>query len=111
MIENKQAEYFLDSVLGLRKSEKKEIADLKSEWEIIKKNQLKLNSILFSKGKRIKLFFTEDSKLYITPREYNLVRNGAKLNREVKQWDSLSARIVSEYVRRCPSQRSILYSQ
>jgi hypothetical protein len=70
-----------------------------------------LNSILFSKGKRIKLFFTEDSKLYITPREYNLVRNGAKLNREVKQWDSLSARIVSEYVRRCPSQRSILYSQ
>ena len=111
MIKNKQAIYFLDSISDFRKSERKEIVDLKNRQEIIKKNQIKPNSTLFSRGKRMKLFFTEDSKLYITPREYNLLKSGNKLNREIKQWDSLSARIINNYTYYHPSQKSFLFKQ
>ncbi|MCD6149625.1 hypothetical protein J7J13_02465 [bacterium] len=110
-IDGKQTRFFLDSALGRKKGEKEKAANLKRKLKIIKENRLKPDSTLFSKGKRMKVFFTEDSKLYITPREYDLIKNGKRLNRKIKQWDSLSARIVDEYVRCCPSRRGILYSQ
>ena len=58
----------------------------------------KTASILFSRGKRIQKFFTEDSKLYITPREKTLLEKKILLNRDIKNWDSLSARIIREFV-------------
>jgi len=53
--------------------------------------------VLFSRGKRSTMFFTEDSKLYITPREQALIKKGIKLDRNLKKWDSLSSRIVHDF--------------
>ncbi len=55
------------------------------------------SAILFSKGKRINKFFTEDSKLYITPREQQLEVKGVKINKEIHQWDSAVSRIIVDY--------------
>lgn len=56
-----------------------------------------LRPVLFSRGKTSRFFYTEDSKLYITPHEQNLLKLGIKPNRSVKNWDSLSFRIVRDY--------------
>lgn len=65
-------------------------------------------SMLFSRGKKTTAFFTEDSKLYITPKQAALMRRGVKLNRGIGRWDSLSSRIASDFVRYQPSQSSLL---
>lgn len=54
-------------------------------------------STLFHKGKISQAFFTEDSRLYISPTEQELLKSGCKLNREVRKWDALCSRIVHEY--------------
>ncbi len=66
------------------------------------------NSTLFSRGKRTNAFFTEDSKLYVTPREQKMLRSGIVLDRETKKWDALSCRVVKKFVRYQPSQTSLL---
>jgi hypothetical protein len=66
------------------------------------------NATLFSRGKKSSKFFTEDSKLYITPKEFVAMRNGVKLDRRIGKWDSLSWRIENNFVRQMPSQTSIL---
>lgn len=53
--------------------------------------------VLFSRGEKSNAFFTEDSKLYITPNEQVLLRKGVKLDRNIKKWDSLSSRIVQDF--------------
>jgi hypothetical protein len=58
----------------------------------------KSGSVLFSRGKRSENFFTEDSGLYITPREQKLLRKGIKIDRRAKKWDSISSRIVHNFV-------------
>lgn len=63
---------------------------------------------LFSRGRKTDAFFTEDSKLYITPREQKLLRLGKVLDRETKKWDALSSRVVNKFVRYNPSQASLL---
>lgn len=63
---------------------------------------------LFSHGRKTDKFFTEDSKLYITPKEFDQLRRGIRLDREVKKWDSLSSRIVSDFVRYNPSKATVL---
>jgi hypothetical protein len=68
----------------------------------------KSKPILFSKGKIIDSFFTEDSKLYITPNEQAQLRKGMVLDRKNKKWDSLSSRVVCEFVRYQPSEKSLL---
>ena len=65
-------------------------------------------STLFSRGRRTEAFFTEDSKLYITPREQILLRKGVELDRDLHKWDSLSARVVTKFVRYEPSGASLL---
>ncbi len=60
-------------------------------------NSREARPVLFSGGKIARLFYTEDSKLYLTPEEQRLIKEGARLNRRIKKWDSLSARIVKEY--------------
>lgn len=68
----------------------------------------KPTSTLFSNGKRTENFFTEDSKLYITPRQQILLRNGVELDQNLHKWDSLSARVVTKFVRYQPSETSLL---
>ena len=65
-------------------------------------------AVLFSRGKKSDVFFTEDSKLYITPTEAALMRSGVKLNRTTHKWDNLSSRVAAEFVRYQPSQTSLL---
>lgn len=71
-------------------------------------SSLEFGSILFSRGKKTDKFFTEDSRLYITPSEQKLLREGVILDRGVKKWDNLSSRVVHKFVRYQPSQTSIL---
>jgi hypothetical protein len=65
-------------------------------------------SVLFSRGKISETFFTEDSKLYITPREQLLLRKGIELNKNLKKWDSISSRVVLNYSRYEPNETSQL---
>lgn len=55
-------------------------------------------SLLYSKGRISQSFFTEDSKLYITPSEQARIDSGMVLNRQIGKWDALSNRIVRKYV-------------
>jgi hypothetical protein len=66
------------------------------------------SSVLFSRGKQTESFFTEDSKLYVTPREAALLTKGILLDRGTKKWDSLSSRIEQRFVRYQPSSTSVL---
>lgn len=68
----------------------------------------KNRSVLISRGKTTDAFYTEDSKLYITPREMKMMEEGLKLDRETGKWDSLSSRIVTEFTRYRPSMTSKL---
>ena len=65
--------------------------------------------ILFSGGKKSGHFFTEDSKLYITPREQELIDKGMALNRSANKWDSLSSRIVKNYQYYQPNSQDFLH--
>jgi hypothetical protein len=65
-------------------------------------------AIFYSRGKKTKAFFTEDSKLYITPKEAELMRKGLKLDRQTCKWDSLSSRVINDFVKYRPSQPSLL---
>ena len=65
-------------------------------------------AVLYSRGKKTQAFFTEDSKLYFTPKEARLLRKGLKLDRAVGKWDSLSSRVVRSFVKQQPSQTSLL---
>lgn len=67
--------------------------------------------ILLSKGRRTTAFYTEDSKRYITPREYKLIEDGVELDRLSGKWDSLSSRVVRRYRNYRPSQTDLLYRQ
>jgi hypothetical protein len=68
----------------------------------------KSTSTLFSRGKRTKTFFTQDSKLYITPEQQQLLRKGVQLNLGAHRWDGLSSRVVTRFVRYQPSEASLL---
>lgn len=64
--------------------------------------------VLFSHGRKIRTFFTEDSKLYVTPREHELLRRGMKLDRRIHKWDNVSSRIVANFVSHKPEKQSAL---
>jgi len=75
-------------------------------------NRKKKNgSVLISKNRIARNFYTEDSKLYLTPRDEFFLEKGIKLNRKNKKWDSLSSRIVKEYSYYKPSQSDLLQRQ
>lgn len=77
------------------------------DLNVVLKNS-NVKSTLFSKGKKINSFFTEDSKLYISPKEQELIRKGVLLDRADKKWDSLSSKVVNNFVRYNPSASSLL---
>ncbi|HDH07560.1 MAG TPA: hypothetical protein ENG89_00880, partial [Candidatus Moranbacteria bacterium] len=112
MSKNKNINYSLDSALIQKTSIG--LTDLEIARKIIHDHQFnKSKSTLFSQGKRTDCFFTEDSKLYITPREQKLFEKGVALNQSVKDWDSLSARVIKGYIERVPRQKdtSFLYKK
>lgn len=65
-------------------------------------------SVLFSRGRKSISFFTEDSKLYITPREQAMLRRGLAVDRKIRKWDSLSSRIVDDFAKHRPREESSL---
>ena len=72
-----------------------------------KDRQINFSQLLSNKYRTGK-FITEDSRRYITPREYQWISKGIKLDRDIKKWDSLSSRIVREYKSYQPSSVGIL---
>jgi hypothetical protein len=68
-----------------------------------------LKSTLFSRGRRTESFFTEDSKLYITPQEKRQIDAGLTLKRNPFLFDGASAKIVSEYRKYRPMEQDYLY--
>lgn len=56
-----------------------------------------LKSTLFSRGKRADYFFTEDSKLYVAPRQQSFIDAGIVFNTGIGVFDGISARIVRDY--------------
>lgn len=96
----KKQKKFLDISFN---KQQQNVADFRFEMK-----NAKPTSTLFSKGKRTEAFFTEDSKLYVTPHEQILLRKGLELDRNLRKWDSLSSRIVTRFVRYQPSEASLL---
>jgi len=84
-----------------------DIKSTKKQPKDVDLRRRKAVSVLFSRGRRSDKFFTEDSKLYITPCEQKMIRDGVNLDRDIKKWDSLSARIVENFTR-LDSQRRLL---
>ncbi|MDP1884026.1 MAG: hypothetical protein Q8L10_01540 [Candidatus Moranbacteria bacterium] len=82
---------FLD---GLRKEKKKELfLDLPLARFVSK---YKTSSVLYAKDGITESFFTQDSKLYITPAEYHKIKQGGKLIRAYNRFDSALARECGE---------------
>lgn len=69
------------------------------------------DSLLYSKGRISRKFFTEDSGLYISPKQAELIKNGAKLNMQPGIFDGLSSRAVRRYRAYRPGQKDVLYVQ
>lgn len=95
---------FLDSVFAEKGNEV--FLSLREKCRTIENNP---KSTLFSRGERTESFFTEDSKLYVTPKEQKLLDQGIKLNGGLREFDGASSRIIESYRQFRPSQSDILY--
>jgi hypothetical protein len=96
MGKNKYIRHFLDIA---PKSDKGEFFGLEKAEKILTNKRLgETKSVLFSRGNRKDYFFTEDSKLYFSPKETELLKKGTKLNRKSGMMDSVSNRIVQNYL-------------
>lgn len=91
---------FLDNI-QFKEGKKAAISDAMSGFRLEKAGSAK-RPVLFSRGKVSQHFFTEDSKLYITPKERCLLDAGLQLDRKTKKWDALSSRVVQRYQRYQP---------
>lgn len=67
------------------------------------------NSLLYSRGRISRKFFTEDSGLYITPKQAESIKDGMKLNIRPGIFDGLSNRAVCRYRAYRPGQKDALY--
>ncbi|TAK96502.1 hypothetical protein EPO05_01730 [Patescibacteria group bacterium] len=102
--------------MGVNKNNNKTLADIRavssvsSPWE--RGNTLFLRNlsqpVLVSRGRKSTEFFTEDSKLYVTPQEQALLDQGVPLDRSVKRWDNVSSRIVNRYQQYRPGKNDML---
>ena len=83
----------VDTITSRRKKEFERVGFLD-----FKNNKRFSSPVLFSKGKITSAFFTEDSKLYLSPKQQRLIQGGAILTNGIKQWDCISNRIMMGYV-------------
>jgi hypothetical protein len=97
---------FLDSVFAENKGEA--VLVLNEKYQDISKN---LKSTLFSRGRMSESFFTEDSKLYITPKQQKMVNREVKTNNGENLFDGVSARIVGDYRKFRASESDFLYKK
>jgi hypothetical protein len=106
MLEIGDKKMFLDSVFA--ENEGEAVLVLNKKYQDINKN---LKSTLFSRGRRTESFFTEDSRLYVTPREQKMMGRGIKINAREARFDSLSSKIVSNYRQFRPKENDFLYKK
>lgn len=95
---------FLDS--AFIENESTDFLTLGEKCQNVIKNS---KSALFSRGRITESFFTEDSKLYITPKEQELLDRGIKIRTGLSGFDGLSSKIVSDYRYFRPSESDVLY--
>jgi hypothetical protein len=107
MGKNKYIKHFLDIAPKLNKEEFFGLE--KAEKMLMNVQQGETKSVLFSRGNRKDYFFTEDSKLYFSPKETELLKKGAKLNRKNGMMDSVSKRIVQNYLIYRPRKKDKMY--
>ena len=98
MTKQKKIQKFIDIRSSLQQQREMEFNKISSPGNF--------KTTLFSRGKKTDSFYSEDSKLYITPKEFAQLRRGIKLDREIKKWDCLSSRIANDFVRYNPNQAS-----
>ena len=75
---------------------------------INRKVSKKVKSTLLSRGKRMDKFFTEDSGLYITPKQHEMIGKGISFEERGLNFDSISSKIVRDYKSYSPSRTSFL---
>ncbi|MCX6765802.1 MAG: hypothetical protein NT136_02485 [Candidatus Moranbacteria bacterium] len=108
MNKNRQERYFFDSA-SIEK-EAVYFIPFPGTQKVIQNFQSgKIKSTLFSRSRRMECFFTEDSKLYITPKEKKLMESGVIFNKVIKGLDSLNRRILKSYQPGRPKSGDILY--
>lgn len=108
MIKSKNKKILLDSAASAKKGDT--LCGFLATGGFAKKNKdEKPKFILFSRGTRKECFYTEDSKLYVTPKEVELLKRGIILEREIKKWDSASSRVVRSYRKFRPQRNDYLY--
>jgi hypothetical protein len=78
------------------------------KYQAISRN---LRTTLFSRGRITESFFTEDSKLYIAPKESKLIEKGIKINSKTFGFDGISARIIADYRNFRPKENDFLYEK
>lgn len=107
MGKNKYIRHFLDIAPKLNKEE---FFGLEKAEKMLMNVQFgETKSVLFSRGNRKDYFFTEDSKLYFSPKETELLKKGAKLNRKKGMMDSVSNRIVQNFLIYQPRKKDKMY--
>lgn len=106
MPETKGKKLFLDSLFAEVDAEASLISS--NKYQKIYKN---LKSMLFSRGRRTEFFYTEDSKLYITPREQEMLDRGIEMNRKETCFDGISSRVISNYREFRPKENDFLYKK
>jgi hypothetical protein len=79
--------------------------------EKAKNQQETAKSILFSRYGITERFFTEDSKLYITPREQKVLEKGMEIRSGAAKLDGVSTRIVEKYQTFRPKKDDFLYNK
>lgn len=106
MKQNKKIKRFLDVALERGKTGG---FSLELGSQVTHKNLYKkIRPTLFSHGTRTASFFTEDSGLYLTPREQRLIEAGVDIDQRAKSWDSLSSRILKNYQAVSPSRKDLM---
>jgi len=84
--ESQENMFFIDGIAGKVQHSKSFDFPL---YEFVRKNKNK--SVLFSKRGRTDSFFTQDSKLYLTPEEYRKKLRGERIVRIIGRLDSLNS--------------------
>ncbi|MFH0969252.1 MAG: hypothetical protein V1804_01970 [Patescibacteria group bacterium] len=79
--------------------------------KIYQDSNYNLKSTLFSRGRIMESFFTEDSGLYISPKEQKLINEGIKISRRVNIFDGISTRVVAGYRNFRPREDDFLYKK
>lgn len=94
--------------LDLSSNRKTKLSDNK-DYSDFKKSYRDSSHTLFSKGRVVSRFYTEESGLYITPKEKKALDSGGKIRERTQYWDGVTSRVVDNYRKIQPSSASKLY--